>query len=458
MYGGGIISTVSFAVVTASVGLAAMLWMDVPLALACVAVYLLQVVAMYLFAPLARSAATQLVAARANLTETVRETVTGAAHVKTAGLGSNVTERFEARLATLERAQLRQLWVDRWHSLALILPEMLGVGTVYLYGGYRVLTGHLTVGGLVAFAVYAWWLQNPVEILTSSVAKRLQRWLPGVERTFALLDDPGAGAVAGGLRPAACQGALSLEGVTFGYEPGRPILQGLSLTVAPGELVAVVGPSGAGKSTLGDLLLGLQEPQAGRICLDGHDLGTLDPTWLRQQVCAIAQDVAVLNETVSGNVAYGRPDAAAAEVAAACESAALNEFVASLPQGLETTVGERGLQLSGGQRQRLSIARALLYGPQVLVLDEATSALDTATEARVMAEIRRQLAGRTLVVIAHRLSTVVDADRIVVLDGGRVAEEGRHAELMARGGLYRQLYAREVSATSEKEAERCTAM
>ncbi|MFZ5816140.1 MAG: ABC transporter ATP-binding protein [Bacillota bacterium] len=442
-YGGGVWGTAGWALMVGGIPLGMMFWLDPTLSLVCLAVYPLQVWAARRLGDRTRAAWRAVAEARAAVTEGVREAVTGIAHVKSSGLEEQVEALFDEQLRGLERTQLRAILLAQLSRIAEVIPELTATGLIYLVGGHRVLEGHLSLGGLLAFAVYALWVQGAVSALHDLYLHQVKRLLPGVERTFAFLENAPP-ARHQGVQPESCRGEVTLEAVTFGHDPERPVFRDLSLRIRPGEVVALVGPSGSGKSTLADLLLGLVEPQAGRVLLDGHDLRTLEPGWVRRQVCAVAQDVAVLNETLAANLTYGRPDAPPEAVAAACDDAGVTPFVRALPRGLETPVGERGTQLSGGQRQRLSLARALLREPRLLVLDEATSALDYETEAQVMAAIRRRSADRTLVIIAHRLSAVTWADRILVLDRGRVAEEGTHAQLMAGNGLYRSLYEHEV--------------
>jgi ATP-binding cassette subfamily B protein len=241
---------------------------------------------------------------------------------------------------------------------------------------------------------------------------------------------------------------VQLQDVHFSY-PARPdvkVLQGIDLTIEPGEAVAIVGPSGAGKSTIASMLGRLYDPNGGRILLDGKDLKSLDPEWLRQQIGVVAQEPLLFSSSIADNIRYGKQGATDAEIEAAARAANAHDFISRFPDGYRTLVGERGVQLSGGQKQRVAIARAVLKDPRLLILDEATSALDAESEHLVKDALDRLMKGRTTLIIAHRLSTVMDADRVLVLEGGKIVQSGSHSALMGQEGLYRRLVERQFVA------------
>lgn len=324
---------------------------------------------------------------------------------------------------------------------AVMLIAFCAVGVILWVGGHDVLAGRLTAGELSAFVFYAGIVATGAGTV-SEVWGDLQRAAGATERLFELLDArPAIVAPAAPRAAPAAPREYEFDTVSFAYasRPAVPALECFSLRIAAGERVALVGPSGAGKSTVLALLLRFYDPQSGAIRIDGTDLRDLDPRALRLLIAVVPQEPVIFAASAFDNVRYGRPDASRAEVERACEQAFAAEFVARLPQGLDTPLGERGVTLSGGQRQRLSIARALLADRPLLLLDEATSSLDAESERMVQQALERLERGRTTLVIAHRLATVQHADRIVVLDRGAIVAQGTHAELMRQGGLYASL-------------------
>ena len=315
---------------------------------------------------------------------------------------------------------------------------------MFWYGGRLVLAGEMSAGQLTSFLVYTLIVGFSLGALADLWADFMKA-VGAAERVFELMDREPAIPSHGGRDLTRVDGRIELNDVVFAY-PSRPnttVLQRLTLHVAPGEVVALVGPSGAGKSTLAALLQRFYDPGAGVVTLDGVDLRELEPAWLRRQIGTVAQEPVLFSASVADNIRYGRPGATMEEIVEAARVANADRFVRLFPEGYDTLVGERGVQLSGGQKQRVAIARAVLKDPRVLVLDEATSALDAESEHLVQEALERLMRGRTTFIIAHRLSTVLGADRVVVIDGGTVAQSGTHETLMAEGGLYRRLVERQ---------------
>jgi ATP-binding cassette subfamily B protein len=326
---------------------------------------------------------------------------------------------------------------------AIVICLVFGAIVVVLWiGGQDVLAGRISGGELASFVFYATVVASAVGGL-SEIVGDLQRAAGATERLVELLETPPKiRAPERPIRlPARGRGVLRFEGVTFAYpaRPDRPVLRDFDLEVRPGETVALVGPSGAGKTSVLQLALRFYDPQAGRVSFDGVDLRDLDPAELRRRIGLVPQDPVIFSADARTNIAFGRPEASEAEVRAAAEAAAALDFIEALPRGFSTFLGEKGVRLSGGQRQRIAIARALLCDPELLLLDEATSSLDAESERLVQEALERLRRGRSCLVVAHRLATVRKADRIVVLDEGRVVDQGRHDELVSRGGLYARL-------------------
>ena len=321
------------------------------------------------------------------------------------------------------------------------------IGLVVWYGGRMVIDGAMTFGELTAFLLYTFMVAMSLGAL-AGLWGDFMRAFGASERVFELIDRKPAIERTGGAVLKEVAGLVELDGVRFRYptRPDMPVLNEVSLRVEPGEVVAVCGPSGAGKSTIASLLLRFYDPEEGAVRLDGHDLRTLDPDALRRHIGVVSQEPILFATTIAENIRYGRPDATDEEVRAAAQAANADGFIQAFTEGYSTLVGERGVRLSGGQKQRVAIARALLKDPRLLVLDEATSALDAENEHLVQEALERLMQGRTTIVIAHRLSTIQGADRVVVLDGGRVVEQGSHAELVRHDGLYKKLVERQFAA------------
>ncbi|MGE5791124.1 MAG: ABC transporter transmembrane domain-containing protein [Bacteroidota bacterium] len=339
---------------------------------------------------------------------------------------------------------------------AVMLIAFCAVGLILWIGGHDVLAGRITAGELSAFVFYAMVVASAAGALSETWGE-LQRAAGSTERLMELMDtQPRLGAPARPTPlPVPPRGEVKLERVTFRYpaRPEVPALADFSLAVAPGERVALVGPSGAGKSTVFQLLLRFYDPEAGRVLVDGIEARECDPHELRRRFALVPQEPVLFAASVAENVRYGRPDATDEAVRAACAAAYALEFIERLPQGFDTQLGERGVRLSGGQRQRLSIARALLAARPVLLLDEATSSLDAASERYVQLALEGLMRGRTTLIIAHRLATVQGADRIVVIDHGRIVAEGTHAQLVRQGGLYARLAELQFLGGEEAPAE-----
>src|SRR5580658_3129803 len=369
----------------------------------------------------------------------VDEAIGGVRVVKGFGQEEQEQEQLEATSAHLFASRLRMIRLTARYNPALTAIPSLGMVGVLALGGWLAIQGSITLGTFLAFSAYLALMTGPVRTLTMMITIG-QEARASVIRVFDIIDSrPAITDKPDAIELPSDAAGLSFDDVRFGYVPSEPVLRGLSLRVEPGETVAVVGASGSGKSTLTLLLPRFYDPQAGSVRIGGYDVADVTRDSLRAAIGLVMEDSFLFSDTIRANIAYGRPDATDEQVIAAAQAAQAHEFIVRLPQGYDTVVGEQGLTLSGGQRQRVALARALVTDPRLLLLDDATSAIDPRLEAEIHAALREVMRGRTTLIIAHRRSTLNLADRIVVMDGGRIADSGTHEELTERCPLYRQL-------------------
>jgi ATP-binding cassette, subfamily B, bacterial len=349
--------------------------------------------------------------------------------------------RFYTAGTRLMQLEVDLAMVGRWFIASVTAMVVVGPALVWFGGGWLAIAAGLQVGVIVAFVSFiSGRLYGPAAAL-AGIQVQIVSALAVFERIFDYLDmTPEEYDPPGAIALPSVAGEIAFENVVFAYDGTRKVLNGISFHVRPGEVAAFVGPSGAGKTTITQLVPRFYDPQDGRVLVDGHDLRTVTLESLRRDIGIVTQETYLFHDTVAANLRYGKPDATDSELEAASRAANIADFIASLPNGYETVVGERGHKLSGGERQRLAIARVLLKDPRILILDEATSSLDYENEAAIQRALDIVMRGRTSLVIAHRLSTVLSADVIFVVDEGRIVEQGRHATLLARGGLYSRLY------------------
>jgi len=374
-----------------------------------------------------------------NLTSVLQETFAGIKVIKAFGTEQIEDRKFKTENLVFYRFMKKALKYDSASAPVIEILSSLGVAAVAWYGIHRVLSGAMTQGELFSFVAALLMMYGPVKKLTK-VSNTIQKSAGAAERVFELMDEaPDIVDAPGGRALVNVRGEVAFTHVDFAYEE-EPVLVDFSITAMPGEVVALVGPSGAGKSTVVGLLARFYDPTRGEITIDGHDLRQITLSSLRENIAFVDQETFLFNDTIANNIRYSRPGASDAEVREAAVQAHADEFIRQLPEGYDSLIGDRGFRISGGQRQRLCIARAILRGAPILILDEATSALDTESEAVVQKALENLMRDRTTFVIAHRLSTVMHADKIVVLDKGRVCEVGTHSELLQRGGLYQRLY------------------
>ncbi|MCR9275039.1 MULTISPECIES: ABCB family ABC transporter ATP-binding protein/permease [Mameliella] len=370
--------------------------------------------------------------------------------VKYFGAEAREAARYDRAMQGYEQAAIKTATSLAMLNVGQSLIITSGLVAVMVMAAVGVQNGALTVGDFVMVNAYMIQITMPLNFL-GTVYREIRQALVDMGEMFDLLEQPREVSDKPGAPDLAVSGGVvDFAGVRFGYDPARPILKGIDVAVGAGENVALVGPSGSGKSTIGRLLFRFYDVDGGAVRIDGQDLRDVTQDSLHAAIGVVPQDTVLFNDTIRYNIAYGRDGASDAEIVAAAKAAQIHSFIESLPEGYDTQVGERGLKLSGGEKQRVGIARTLLKDPPILLLDEATSALDTETEASIQDALRRAGEGRTVITIAHRLSTIADADRIVVLQEGEVVEQGTHDALLAQGGRYAALWARQQA--SEEEA------
>ncbi len=375
----------------------------------------------------------------AGLSALLADTIPGVRVVKAFAQEKREVGKFKGRSLDLLRGELRVAWMRSLFGPVMAFITSIGTIIIWWVGGRDILAGELTLGAFVAFTSYMYRFYGPVESL-ARLNHRFQRAATSAERVFDVLDTHPEIVD----RPEATimppiEGRVEFRGVHFGYEEDKPVIEDLSFAVEPGEMIGLAGHSGAGKSTLVNLICRFYEPQEGAILIDGRDTRQVNLQSLRGQIGVVLQDPFLFNGTVADNIAYGHPEASLEQIVAAAKAANGHDFIMDMPDGYDTMVGERGIRVSGGERQRLSIARAILRDPRILILDEATSNVDTQTEAQIQEALGRLVRGRTTFAIAHRLSTLKNARRLLILDKGRLAEIGTHDELIARDGIYANL-------------------
>lgn len=380
------------------------------------------------------------------------EKITGIGVVKAFVKEDYETGNFMDSVRAKFGVDMRQVHLNRRLGLVSGVVSAIGTGVVYAYGGALVQQGQLTTGVLVALTFYIGYVFNPA-VRVVDFNNSLQWALAAMDRVFQTLDTrPDIEDKPDALPLPDIRGKVEFEQVTFSYVAGKNAIEGVSLTVEPGEVVALVGQSGAGKSTLMSLLMRFYDPTEGTVRVDGYDLRDIRLESLRRKVAMVAQENVLFSVSILENVKYGNPQAPDIQAIEACKAADLHNFIMELPDGYETMIGEDGIKLSGGQKQRLALARALLTDPAILILDDVTSALDGETEARVQEALNVVMKGRTTFIIAHRLSSVVDAKRIYVIDDGRVVDVGTHAELIDRPGIYQDIYREQFKSALEMTA------
>ncbi|HUV90330.1 MAG TPA: ABC transporter ATP-binding protein, partial [Anaerolineae bacterium] len=383
----------------------------------------------------------------------LQDNLAGIRVIQAFGQEESELERFRDVSGDYYQARVRTIRIWTTFFPALSFVTALGGAAVLGIGAWMVIGGQLSLGTLVAFTSYIVSFYDPVRRLTE-VDNMFQQAIAAGERIFELLDEvPEIQDAPDAITLDGVRGDVAFEDVHFRYGSGDEVLHDVEFRMAPGEVVALVGPSGAGKTSIANLLCRFYDPIHGHVKVDSHDLRTVQVKSLRRHIAVVLQDTFLFNTSVRENLRYGKPDATQEEMVAAAQAAYAHEFIEELPQGYDTEIGERGVKLSGGQKQRLALARAILANPRILILDEATSSVDAEAEYLIQQALEEVMKGRTSLVIAHRLSTIRNADKIIALEEGRIREVGDHRELLARGGLYSQLYQRQLELAANGTGE-----
>lgn len=425
--------------------LAVMLWLDWRLALMALVVVPPLGIVSYVFSSRIRRAVRKKQAKESAVASMVQESMTTLVVVQAFTQEKQERDRFSKESGDSMRAALNSTrWGKGLNQLIKVFSAA-GVGLVVWYGGRQVLQGHLTPGDIIVFAAYIKNLYSPIEKVSEVIVEFAEALVSGerilelMEKDVLVKDAPDA------VKAPAFRGEVTFDNVVFGYRPDKPVLNGLSFTARPGQTVALVGPSGAGKSTVMSLLMRLRDPWQGRMLLDGQDVRRFNLRSMRKQITVLTQDPVIFRRTVFENIAYGKPSARPEEVYAAAKAAQAHGFILRMKKGYDTVLDERGGNLSGGEKQRIALARAILRNAPIVILDEPLSGLDASTEAKVYDALWKLTENKTTFVVAHRLSTIQNADSILVLDGGRASDQGSHAELLAGSDSYRELYQLQAS-------------
>ncbi|MGB8510579.1 MAG: ABC transporter ATP-binding protein [Pyrinomonadaceae bacterium] len=433
----------------------ALLALNLRLAIASFTIVPLMLLITSLFARRARAAFRQTRESAGEIATDVQEEISGMREARAYNRTEINMARFRLRNSSNRHANVQANGITSAFAPAIDVLSTLATAVVLGYGGYLVLQDTLTVGRLAAFLLYVQQFFRPVQLISQGYTQ-FQSSLAGAERIFSVLAEPDERSDdAGTLELAQVQGRLDFHHVNFAYEPGHAVLHDIDFSVLPGQRVALVGRTGAGKTTLVNLIPRFYDATDGVVAIDGHDVREVMHRSLRAHIAIVPQEPFLFSATIADNIAYGRAGASRAEVMEAAQVVEAHDFISSLPQGYDTPLGERGNSLSQGQRQLIAFARALLANPRILILDEATSNVDTRTDALIQTALARLLAGRTSIIIAHRLSTVQNAGQVLVIDDGRIIESGTHEALLKRAGLYAELWGRQFNAPTSSQIDLC---